>query len=502
MPMTTQTRPGELTVAGTGWRRVAVAALVHALIWSVVPALVIGNMHQDTLEAAFWGSDHALGYAEHPPLLSWVIDLVLRAGCPPIVTLLLITQIGMLVAAAYVWRAARLYASPGASAMAAMLFLISPAATVYGVQVNHNSFLAPFWAAALFYALAYLESGKWRDALLFAVATGLGLLVKYEMAFLVVCLLALALAVPRFRAAFRRPATYVAILLVAAIIAPHVVWLVQNNAPSVSYALGARKMSEAGRFALSAGNALVGLFVLFALPAAILVVASARLGGAERPAWSRERGTIGAILAFGPYLVLLIGVVATFQIAKPLWATPMTPSSAVGLTLLFAPGGGREFDEGAIAKAVVSLSAVAMAGFLAYLFVADAIGQPVANYEADSRKLGVAVENFWRAHSSEPLACIVIAEHSIAASAALWTHSRPHYVDFTQAYWSTPGRIERCKRTGGVAVLTHIPGEQAIFDAFPTARGAPHLALDLPATYGFTGAIWPVELVLLAPSAN
>jgi len=172
-------KPGDVAIAGGGRPYTALAALAHALIWSVVPALVIGNMHQDTLEAAFWGGDLALGYPEHPPLLSWVIGLALRIGHAPIFTLLLISQAGMVVAAAYVWRTVRFYASRGAAAMAVTLTLISPAATVYGVQVNHNSFLAPFWAAALFYGLAYLEGGRWRDALLFAVAAGLGALVKY-----------------------------------------------------------------------------------------------------------------------------------------------------------------------------------------------------------------------------------------------------------------------------------------------------------------------------------
>ena len=333
--------PGDVAIAGGGRPYTALAALAHALIWSVVPALVIGNMHQDTLEAAYWGGDLALGYPEHPPLLSWVIGLALRIGHAPIFTLLLISQAGMVVAAAYVWRTARLYASRGAAAMAVMLTLISPAATVYGVQVNHNSFLAPFWAAALFYGLAYLEGGRWRDATLFAVATGLGLLVKYEMAFIVVCLLGLALAVPRFRAAFRRPATYFAILVVGAIVAPHVAWLAQNGGPSVFHALGRHRMTEAGALAASAGNALVGLFVLFAVPAVVLFVANARGGAAAWPTWRSERGTIGAALAFGPFLVMLIGVVATFQIAKPLWTTPMTSSSAVGLMLLFPPRGER-----------------------------------------------------------------------------------------------------------------------------------------------------------------
>jgi len=503
MQTSARMKPGDFAIAGGDRPYTAVAALAHASIWSIVPALVIGNMHSDTLEAAFWGSDFALGYAEHPPLLSWILDLALRIGHAPIFTLLLISQIGMVIAAVYVWRAVRLYAGPSSAAMAVTLTLISPAATVYGVQVNHNSFLAPFWAAALFYGLAYLEGGKWRDAALFGVATGLGLLVKYEMAFIVICLFGLALIVPRFRAAFRRPATYVAILIAGAIIAPHIVWLAHNSAPSISHALGRHKMTEAGRLAASVGNLLVGLLVLFAVPAILLFAANAGCGAAKRPAWRSERGAIAAVLAFGPFLVMLIGIVATLQVAKPLWTTPMTPSSAVGLMLLFPPCGDRERG---IAKTIALLSAIAMSGFLAYLFIADAVtassGEPMASYAADTRRLGAAVEDFWQAHTSEPLECIVIAEHSLAASAVLWTRSRPHYVDFIQGFWSTPSRIERCRKSGGVAILTHIPGERAIFDSFPAAAGAPSLSLAIPAAFGFSGATWPVELIFLAPNAG
>jgi hypothetical protein len=502
MQTNARTISGDAAIA-EGGGPTALAALAHALIWSVVPALVIGNMQQDTLETASWGGDLALGYPEHPPLLSWVLGLALRIGHAPIFTLLLVSQIGMVIAAAYVWRTVRRYAGPSAAAMAVMLTLISPAATVYGVQVNHNSFLAPFWAAALFYGLAYLEGGKWRDAALFGVATGLGLLVKYEMAFIVICLLGLALVVPRFRAAFRRPATYVAILVAGAVIAPHVVWLVQNNGPSVSHALGRHRMTDAGALAVSVGNALVGLLVLFAVPAVILLAANARGGAAERPAWRSERGTIGAVLAFGPFLVMLIGVVASFQIAKPLWTTPMTSSSAVGLMLLFPSRGAREPG---VAKGIVLFSAIAMAGFLAYLFIADAVtassSGAMASYAPDTRILGAAVEDFWQAHTSEPLECIVVAEHSLAPSPVLWTRSRPHYVDFIQGFWSTPSRIERCRKSGGVVVLTHIPGERAIFDSFPAARSAPRLSVAIPAAFGFSGATWPVELIYLAPNAG
>ncbi|RAI16702.1 hypothetical protein CH337_20095, partial [Rhodoblastus acidophilus] len=88
---------------------VARAAAAHALIWSVAPALLVGNLHQDTLEAAYWGDEPSLGSARHPPLLSLMIRGVLGVGHAPIFLLLLMSQVGMAVAAVYVWRAARLY---------------------------------------------------------------------------------------------------------------------------------------------------------------------------------------------------------------------------------------------------------------------------------------------------------------------------------------------------------------------------------------------------------
>ena len=67
-----------------GLSPVALAAFVQLLVWSVGPGLLFGNLHSDTLEAAYWGRDWALGYAKHPPVTTWLIDLMLRSGLPRI----------------------------------------------------------------------------------------------------------------------------------------------------------------------------------------------------------------------------------------------------------------------------------------------------------------------------------------------------------------------------------------------------------------------------------
>ncbi len=477
----------------------ALAVLAHVLIWSIAPALIIGNLHQDTLEAAYWGEEPSFGPARHPPLLSLAIQAVLRLDAAPIFLLLLMSQIGMALAALYVWRSARLFGGPRTAAVATMLFLISPAATFFAVQVNHNSLLAPFWAATLFYGLSILEKGRWGDAVMFGLVAGLGLLVKYELALLGLCLLLLALLVPRYRQALRWPPSALAVLVAAAILAPDVIWQAHNGGRAVLFALGSHKVRDLGGLASSVLGFVDGQCLLLAFPFVLLLLAAR----AHRTPWTGEPARIGAILAFGPSLLLLVAVIATDQPAKPLWVLPFTSSTAVGLTMLFPCDAGRPPEAGGIARRIGLFSGVAIAGFFAYLFIAEAIGaaigQPFAFYAADSRKLGDAVENFWENQASGSLACVVIADRVLAASTVLWLRSRPVYVDFDSREWSQPASLRQCGKTGGIVVLTHSRHEDRIFKAYPALRDAPRRNLTVPAAFGFSHAEWPVELVFLAP---
>ncbi len=140
---------------------------------------------------------------------------------------------------------------------------------------------------------------------------------------------------------------------------------------------------------------------------------------------------------------------------------------------------------------------------MAYLFVADlvgaAIGRPLTFYAADTSKLGEAVENFWKSRAGGPLECVVIADDVLPASTVLWLRSRPHFVDFNQPSWSRPPNIERCRKSGGIVILTGRPQERDLFAAFPAVASAPRLALVVPPAFGFSHVTWPVELAFLAP---
>ena len=475
-----------------------IAVLAHVLIWSLGPALVFGNLHSDTLEAAYWGRDLALGYAKHPPATTWLVDATLRLGVSPIASLMFLSQAGMAMASFFVWKSVRLYASAQTAGLAVLLFLLAPAATLYAVQLNHNSLLSPFWAATLYFCLAYLEERRWLHAIGLGIAAGLGMLVKYEIVLLLVPLVALAVIAPRFRSAFAQPASYVSIGLFFLILAPHVWWLEANNWPSAARAMGAEKMRNVATLNLSAVNAIVGLFALFFVPVALLFATLGRRVS-DDIARGPDLSLIALVIAFGPPATLVASSVATLQIVKPLWVLPLASSVAVGLALMFPAGsGGLGFGERASARLLMALSALLFAAFVGYLIVAGALGKPLAAFAADARKLSVEIERVWGARQTGPLRCVVISDRKIGASGVLFVPGRPDFVDFSSPSWSTPRQIGECRRSGAIAALTEA---SSALDHCPAACRADVTRFEVSPLPGMGKAKWPVELVYIPPEA-
>ena len=181
---------------------IMVAVFGHILLWSLGPAILLGNLHTDSLEAAYWGHDWVLGYSKHPPLTSWLLDSVLHIPVSPLFTFMLLSQVTVGLACLFIWQTIRLYASRQTAALGAFLYVLAPAANIYAVQINHNSMLAPFFAATLYFGLSYLEEGRWTQAVALGLSVGFGAVTKYEIAFAVVPLLLLTVMIPRFRSAY------------------------------------------------------------------------------------------------------------------------------------------------------------------------------------------------------------------------------------------------------------------------------------------------------------
>lgn len=479
-----------------------VAVSVHILLWSFGPALVLGNLHTDTLEAAYWGHDWALGYSKHPPLTSWLIDAVLQIGHAPLFSLMALSQATLLITLIFIWHSIRLYASRQTASMAVMLYCLTPAANIYAVQLNHNSMLAPFCAATLYFGLAYLEEGRWRDALALGVSVGLGAITKYEIAFAVIPLLVLTMSVPRFRLAFSNIKSYVAVLISLLIFAPHLWWLHTHHWSSFARAIGVQKIDSIDSFNLSVVNALIGAVALLAVPSCLLL-ATQKWRALDDDYKRPDRELIAFVVLVIPIFSLVMMSFATWQVIKPLWVLPLTTSTIIGLALFFPAGAfGVGLTDTRASRLILIFTSTAFAGFVAYLTIAAAIGKPLTAYSAQTETMNQQAIRFWQRYSKTPLACVIINERKIGPALALWQYGKPLILDISSPDQANIAVDQACETNGALAALVEPLDDPRLLAAFPSACAAQAQEVIIEPKYVPHKAIWRAKLIYIPPRAS
>src|ERR1700761_1824156 len=82
-------------------------ALMHLLLWTIVPSLSNPNLPLDVIEGYAWGHEWLLETHKHPPLQAWILeslfDLTGRARWAPYLT----SQIAVVTAFWAVWQTGR-----------------------------------------------------------------------------------------------------------------------------------------------------------------------------------------------------------------------------------------------------------------------------------------------------------------------------------------------------------------------------------------------------------
>jgi 4-amino-4-deoxy-L-arabinose transferase-like glycosyltransferase len=475
--------------------------LAGVLFWAVLPGLTFGNLHTDTLEAAYWARSFALGYTKHPPLASWVLDAVLWPGPWSILGILLASQVLSIFSAFFVWRLVHDRASRSTAAFSAALLLISPVSTFYAIQINHNSILIPFCAATLLFGLHLLEKRRMSDAIGLGLAVGLGAITKYEIIFTVVPLLVLSLSVPSFRLIWKSKAAYLSVLVATLIFLPHLLWLQSHGWSSMVRAVDSAPVEGIASILSSLWGLIWGGVAIFLAPLLLLrLTRDHRKGGLDQEALRPDTQWIGKVLFFAPLAAVILASIITGQFIKALWLLPLAPSTVMGLALLFPAGSN---TEGLLPKANARTAVLTSLGILvlywAYLFVGEMIDRPMESYLANTQPLSKAVSSFWAQHSKERLACVVTDESKVGTAPVLWLTSRPDIVDITAEGWPTPERVAKCAATGAVAVV--LDGGIPIVSKFPKACMANAVPIRVNTIFGIAPSGWPGSLVYIPPDS-
>ena len=213
----------------------AAILVLHAVVWTALPALLYANLPLDLIEALTYGREWQLGYDKLPPLPWWLVEIVYRLAGHDFAYYLL-AQAAVVTALWLVFLTARPIAGP-ISALIAVLIVDGLHYFNYtAAKFNHDVIQLPFWALAGFAFHRALRGGWLGHWLLLGLAIGISLWAKYFVVVLAVPLAAFLVFDDDARKTLATPGPYIAAAVALVTVAPHLVWLVQNDFLPFRYA--------------------------------------------------------------------------------------------------------------------------------------------------------------------------------------------------------------------------------------------------------------------------
>jgi 4-amino-4-deoxy-L-arabinose transferase-like glycosyltransferase len=306
--------------------RAAFAAFLalHFAVWTALPSLLYPNLPLDLIEALTYGREWQLGYDKLPPLPWWLVEIVYRTIGQDWAYYAL-AQVAVIAALALIFAIARPLVG-AAGALVAVLIVDGLHYLNYtAAKFNHDVIQLPLWALAGYAFHAALRRGRLADWALLGLAIGGALWAKYFVIVLAAPLALFLLADRDARPSLLTAGPWLALAVALIAMAPHLVWLVQNDFLPFAYA-DARAVKPRGLFdhLLHPAAFAVGQFV-FMLPALLIALPLFRPTrqapvAATADAFDRR---IVALLAFGPFAALVAMMLLTGRGAVAMWGYPL-----------------------------------------------------------------------------------------------------------------------------------------------------------------------------------
>lgn len=294
-----------------------------------------------------WAKHLALGYADHPPMVAYLIWPFDWATANPLFVRLGFLICGVVATLAAAGAAKRITGDERAGMVTALAMTLAPMLSVGFVLATPDGPLMAGWALCLYLAVRASQTHARRDYVLLGAAIAFALLSKMFAWALVAGIVAWSLA-PQRRALWRE-GLGLAFVVAAVLYAPFVAWNAGHGWISFWFALQQRHVAEpswyrpATYLAANAGAYSPGLWI-----AALLVLVRPRN---RLIAWTSIPLSVLLIVLnfherielhwfFGPYVSLAVGMGVAFEQlshrSRVLWATAGAVPAAVLIPFLFA----------------------------------------------------------------------------------------------------------------------------------------------------------------------
>ncbi|MBN3858767.1 glycosyltransferase family 39 protein [Paraburkholderia sp. Ac-20340] len=421
---------------------------LHALVWTLGAWLASSNLDTpgDMIENYAWGIEWQAGYAKHPPLFAWITAAWFRVFPHTDIAYFALSSLNAMAGLFGIVALAGRFVPRRLALLAGVAMAVSPLYSNLAIKFNANSVLLSIWPWAAYFFVRYMQTRGWVSALALGALAAAAVLGKY---FSIVLLLALAfatLARPDWRARLIDWRTLLVAAAFAAVLAPHVHWLVVNHFPTFAYAdkrTGGTFAAAIGRFGIYT-LAQIGYLAL-SFVALLLMVRKRRGEAAKLMAASIVKPSMCPDLwwlTLAPlFAVGLIACAARTQMASVWGMAQWFAVAPLWLTVLHRAGIRLE-----PARAVrvlggywlIVLAATTTVGYLGARHNSDAAAEPRA-------ELAAAAQDMWKERFGSDVPSVAGSVHE-AQSVAFYSHGHTQFWSMGEPQttpWLQLGELDR-----------------------------------------------------------
>ncbi|MBI3836690.1 MAG: glycosyltransferase family 39 protein [Planctomycetia bacterium] len=424
----------------------------HVVLWTAVQALTAPNRPLDMVEMLYWGHHWQWGYHKHPPLPAWIAEAVFQLSAGLVWPLYLVAPLAVAVSFWAAWTLAKEFLKPWPALCASTLLEACAYYNYTTADLNHTIVLQPLWALSglcLYRAITRKRLHYWAAT---GLCLGLGMLTKYDMAVLVICMLLLPVINRKARAALLTPGPYLTLSISLLVFAPHLAWMIEHHFSTVLYAVERSETTRSFRHVINPIE--FALSQILALLPMLAISFPLWRRGQEREAQPVDRDELRRdflmLICFGPFVLDLVLSAATGVQIQSMWGASMWTFSGLCLALY----------AGVAADASVYRTVIwrcALAGLLVVLIlVTRNVASPYLRHKASrvhfpGNQLAGVVQLEWQRRTERPIA-VVAGPWWVAANVGLSIHGRPQIYDFVYPDASPWSDDEVLRKLGGVIV--------------------------------------------------
>ncbi|MFY7864775.1 glycosyltransferase family 39 protein [Roseateles sp.] len=444
----------------------------HLLLWTVLASLSHRAPPWDNVEQLVWQQSLEWGYYKHPPFPTWWVHAWTSLLGRSMWVTFFAAQLSVVLMQFFIWRIALLVTTPARAFVALALSSLLIYHGVHGIMANHNTIqLMPvgllLWLSLLAvraqgqsrpsgHSLQLEQLGRW---VLVGAAAALCLLSKYSALIWMAVIGVWMLQDKRMHSVRAWLGVGLALLVCAALMMPHIDWLLRDGSPGLAYADRAVQgqndtddIDHWGRLfkflLIQIGRVLpllIGLGLLLAWLRRAAQPATAETAVLPSALEPKSEWSFVLFMALGPVLLTSLLGVAGVRLGSAWAATFFVMAGVLALYALRREQDSPQLVRKALWVCVGMELLLALGMVIGGAWGADRVGH-AARSNFPAARLTRKLETVWEAHARTPLR-VVIGETWLAGNVSVRSKTQPLVfidADPQKSPWIKPHMLSDC----------------------------------------------------------